>query len=175
MLRITLLASCALGAGCAARGASGTPPLVGADAAQIAAAAGSSSVQEGSAASSAGAWKVAPALAAVALVGPEAPFVSNGHTRGRWATAWRATDPAAFASSSPRPRGFVVCSAHVPPSESGAGERLLLCMRKESATSGDWSYAVGDDYGRPFQRVGKLADCAACHAVGPREGLYPAP
>ncbi len=103
-------------------------------------------------------------------VGPAAPFVSRGHGRDRLAAILTASDRAAFGSPEPRPAGFVVCAAHEAQAEKGL--KLMLCMRKESAQAGDWSYGVGDDHEAAFRRVGKLADCSACHAVGPREGLF---
>lgn len=104
-------------------------------------------------------------------VGPAAPFVSMGHGRDRFTTRLRASDRAAFGGPEPRAAGFVVCALHDERS-AGGGPKSVFCMRKESTRVGDWTYGVAERYGAAFQRVGRLADCSACHAVGPREGLF---
>ena len=112
------------------------------------------------------AWTVAPERVAVVPVGK--PFPSQGHTRGRWVVTVSSTDAALLGGLADLPRGFVVCGAHA----DAAGASLLCCMRKESVTPGDWGYGVGTAYGQPFDRAGRLQDCAGCHVTAPRDGLF---
>lgn len=111
-------------------------------------------------------WSAAPGRDALSPAGP--PFLSQGHTRGRWMVTVSVSDAATFRGSGDIPAGFTVCGAHV----DAAGGALLACMRKESSASGDWGYGIGVAYGQPFARAGRLEECAGCHVAAPRDGLF---
>lgn len=134
----------------AAPSASSAPPLTGDD----------------------GPFLTAPLEQSLTSVGPDGPFLSQGHGRGRFSTRLRASDQAAFESpTAPPPDGFVVCAQHTHPDDT----TRLFCMRRRAATEGGWDYQTSNGYGQKAIRVGQLADCAACHAVAPRSGLFSPP
>jgi hypothetical protein len=119
-----------------------------------------------------GAFDTAPAEDSLVSVGPSTPFLSQGHGRGRFRTELRASDRAAFGSTERTlPAGFVVCAHHADP----GGKDRLFCLRKRPDAPGGWEHLVSNGYGQPAIRFGQLADCAGCHTVAPRDGLFAAP
>ena len=104
-----------------------------------------------------------PALAALAREQAEVPALSHGG--GRYTMKVRTSDPEAYRGEGEVARGFLACAEH----QDGPTEGPLLCM-KRGATG--WRYAVRLPGARAWAREGRLGDCASCHEMSPRGGLY---
>lgn len=104
-----------------------------------------------------------PALAALVREQTEVPALSHGG--GRYTMKVRTTDPEAYRGEGEVGRGFVACAEH----QEGPDEGPLLCMRR--GVSG-WRYAVRLPGEKAWAREGRLGDCAGCHELSPRGGLY---
>jgi hypothetical protein len=104
-----------------------------------------------------------PALAALPREQVEVTALSHGG--GRYTMKVRTSDPDVYHAEGEVPRGFLACAEH----QEGPDEGPLLCMRRGAA---GWRYAVRLPGARSWAREGRLGDCAGCHEMSPRGGLY---
>ena len=104
-----------------------------------------------------------PALAPLIREQAEVPALAHGG--GRYTMKVRTSDPEAYRGEGEVPRGFLACAEH----QEEQTEGPLLCMRRGLA---GWRYGVKLPGARTWAREGRLADCASCHEMSPRGGLY---
>jgi hypothetical protein len=98
------------------------------------------------------------------------PFVSLGHAGGRYTMSVLASEPEAYLGRTPVLPGLIVCAEQR--EVAGRVDGPLLCMRREQE---GWTFGAALPGGDTWARVGKLDDCALCHAAAPRDWLFGPP